>query len=213
MLEDQNNKETFWSQFATDFEKSNTYVVGEETQNEIFKWIGQLPDLKETLELGSGDGAYTQRLYPKTTKYHATDLSDQMLDQLQLRFNNQPDLSIEKINCLKTPYQNECFDTVVMANLYHIIPHPNMALMETYRILRPGGKLILISFTKYQMKFINKVGMIHRYMKTYKKQAPNARVLVPQEVHRDLNNANFEIEQSKLIGNDTHAICIIATKK
>lgn len=41
----------------------------------------------------------------------------------------------------KLPYTQESFDAVVISNALHIMPQPEKALEEIYRVLRQGGIL------------------------------------------------------------------------
>lgn len=198
----------FWSDFATDFEKNNEKVVGYKNQRMVIQWLQHQKNLGITLELGSGDGAYTNHLRHEATRYHATDLSNEMREQLKRRFTNDPKVVVEEANCFGTPYPDNTFDTVVMANLYHIIPSHTEALKEIYRILKPNGKLIIVSYTNYGMSFLSKMGLAYRYLKQYKKKAPYSRTLIPSIVEKELTAFQFNNSKLQLIGESTKALCV-----
>ena len=40
------------------------------------------------------------------------------------------------------PYADETFDAVLIANALHIMPRPEKALAEIYRVLKPGGSCL-----------------------------------------------------------------------
>ena len=44
------------------------------------------------------------------------------------------------------PYADETFDAVLIANALHIMPQPEKALAEIYRVLKPGGQLFAPTF-------------------------------------------------------------------
>ena len=44
------------------------------------------------------------------------------------------------------PYADETFDAVLIANALHIMPRPEKALAEIYRVLKPGGQLFAPTF-------------------------------------------------------------------
>ena len=42
----------------------------------------------------------------------------------------------------KLPYGPESFDAVVISNALHVMPHPEKALAEAWRVLKPGGMAV-----------------------------------------------------------------------
>ncbi len=56
------DKEVFWSRFANDFEKRNTYVIGEQDMHIVLNKVSKFSSLGNVLELGCGDGVYTSIL-------------------------------------------------------------------------------------------------------------------------------------------------------
>jgi SAM-dependent methyltransferase len=48
-------------------------------------------------------------------------------------------------NIEQIPFGNAWFDSVLLNEVMEHIPHPQLALAEIYRVLKPGGKLIVFS--------------------------------------------------------------------
>jgi ubiquinone/menaquinone biosynthesis C-methylase UbiE len=46
------------------------------------------------------------------------------------------------------PFESGSFDAVVNLISFHHYPHPEQALAEFRRVLRPGGRLVLIAFDR-----------------------------------------------------------------
>ena len=205
-------KEVYWSRFADNFEELSNYVIGQEDMSIVLGKIAELKDLKKTLELGCGCGIYTKVIAREATELLATDLSDEMVSASRNRLKKFANITVEKENCLQLSYRDSTFDTVFMANLLHIIPSPEKAIDESKRVLKPGGTIILLSYTTNGMKFFHKMGMIYRYLKTWGKPSPYARTLKLDQVINTLLSKGFEIEQSLSIGNKSKAIFIDAVK-
>lgn len=78
-----------------------------------------------------GAGAALSRFFIRTKNYVTTD------------YNNNEWLDIKNINAVNTPFSNNSFDFVIASNMLHHIYSPVDFLREMYRILKPGGRLII----------------------------------------------------------------------
>ena len=111
-----------------------------------------IPDLSsdmKVLEIACGTGQLSFPLAPFVRHYEATDFSPAMIHEanknvvpLGLHF------SVEDATSLS--FENESFDAVIIANALHIMPNPNKALSEIYRVLKKDGLLYAPTFLKGQ---------------------------------------------------------------
>ncbi|MCV6626248.1 MAG: class I SAM-dependent methyltransferase [Cellvibrionaceae bacterium] len=203
-------KETYWSKYASDFEQRSNYIIGSSQVAAIKAYMASLDGLQTTLELGCGTGTCTEVLMPAADHYTATDLSDEMIAASKERFGERPGLLIEKADCFDLHYPEHSFDTVVMCNLLHIIPTPELALIEARRVLKPGGRLIVISMTSEGLSLFGKLGMMYRYLKAFGKPSPHATTLTVQSASALLTGAGYQLQQAELIGDKVRAILIQA---
>lgn len=203
-------KEMFWSRFATDFEKCNNYVVGYNEIECLKKHLLENRNLGRTLELGCGDGVFTETVALNSDKVVATDWSEEMVDVARYRFKDDEVIEVKQEDCLNLSFENNSFDTVFMANLLHVIPTPEKALDECKRILKTDGHLIILSFTMYGMKFFYKLGMFYRYIRTYGKPPKGSSVLTPSNVKELFDKTGFEIKNIDLIGGKMKSVYAIA---
>ena len=206
-------KEQYWSKFADNFEERNNYVVGNKDMNIILEKVKQQKELRDTLEIGCGNGTYSKILIENSTKLTATDFSDEMVAATKNRLAKYPSIKVEKADCFDLPYSDSTFDTIFMANLLHIIPEPQKAIAECKRALKENGELIIVSFTSEGMTVLNKILMIYRYLKTYGKPSPFAQSLTVNMTQEILQKYDFKIEESTLIGSKMKAIFVKATSQ
>ena len=202
-------KEVYWSRFARDFEARNIYVVGSRDFAAVKEQVASEKDLGRVLELGCGNGTYSEILAREADHVTATDFSDEMLEIATARAEGSG-ITVEKQNCLDLSYQKPCFDTVVMINLLHIIPTPELALKEARRVLNENGRIVVLSFTTDGMAFWAKLTMFYRYLKTYGKPPETSRHLTMSSTRSLLSGAGFSVEQACLVGERSKAVWAVA---
>lgn len=206
-------KETYWSKFATDFEERNNYVIGKVDLQVMQDKLSEQKDLKNTLELGCGDGIFSKNIAKNASQLLATDFSYEMVNASKVRLKSIPNITVRRANCFDLPNLDSSFNTIFMANLLHIIPFPEKAIEEAKRVLRKDGRLIIMSYTTDSMKIPHIIGMTYRYLKTYGMPSPTAKQVSLTEACNILLKSGFSIIQSELIGSKMKAIFIIANKK
>ena len=105
---------------------------------------------KSVLDLGSGTGAaYEQLLNFETT---ALDPDKKMLELNA--FDNKVLGSAENL-----PFEDNSFDNVFCSFVWRNVSDTNNALNEVYRVLRPGGKFVLLDMTRPKNSFLR---MLHK---------------------------------------------------
>lgn len=204
-----NNK---WEKFAKNFEEANNYVVGISDIQIVKEKLTALPEVGDLLELGCGNGTYTECFIQSATKIIATDISEEMVSVTKKKFNDVKTVQVEKADCFKLQYSDASFDTVFMANLLHVIPNQDIALAECFRVLKKGGKLVIISFTLHGMSFLNKLLLKYRYAKTYGIKSSSNIILTKDNAKEMVASAGFQVNETEIIGVKVKAIYLTAMK-
>ena len=122
------------------------------------------------------------------------------------------DVEIQIEDCYKTSFEDGLFDAILLVNLLHIVKAPIAVLKECDRVLKDGGRVVIADFTGYGMGLFNKMGLGFRYLKKWGKPAPYSRNLTPDELARITRAAGFVVEESRLVGKDTTAVCLRGRK-
>ena len=118
---------------------------------------------QKVLELACGTGQFTIFLAEKSKQWIATDFSKKMIQETRKRINKR-NVFFDVQDATKLSYENDSFDVVLIANGLHIMPHPEEALQEIKRILKPDGILIAPTFVyeeginKFRLKVMEKIG-------------------------------------------------------
>jgi len=96
------------------------------------------------LEVGVGTGKNFS-FYPADARMTAIDFSSKMLDQAKLkRERKQLDVHLDLMDVERLYFADNSFDTVVASFVFCSVPRPRKGLKELYRVLKPGGQLILL---------------------------------------------------------------------
>ncbi len=96
------------------------------------------------LELGVGTGK-SFRYHPASREIVAVDLSERMLRRAQrrsTRLNRSVWLAVA--DAQELPFADASFDVVAATFLFCSVPDPVRGLTEARRVLRPGGRLLLL---------------------------------------------------------------------
>ena len=212
---EQKNKETYWSRYTSEFEERQSRVVGNEILYLMKKELLKENNLGDALELGCGTGLFTESLQKISTKAVATDFSDEMVAFAQQRKGDLKNVEFRKANALNLEFNDESFDTVVMANLIHVIGNAERVIQESKRVLKNGGQLIITSFAINEMNFFSRIVMGIRYIKTFGKPSDEAtkEKTTQKSIENLLLKNGFETSKSVILGLKSKAFYIKAIKK
>jgi SAM-dependent methyltransferase len=115
---------------------------GPDAREECFR---QLRDAapKEILEVGCGMGEFATRILQELTptpSLSAIDISPYMVELTKSKSKGAHALVADVTNL---PFEIESFDCVVANWVLHYLEEPRLAIDECYRVLKPGGRLIV----------------------------------------------------------------------
>ena len=97
-----------------------------------------------TLEVGVGTGLNVA-LYDPSIELTGIDLSPEMLEIARERIREtRPDVALHEADAQALPFPDASFDSVVCTFSLCNIPSPYVAVAEMKRVLRPGGRVVLV---------------------------------------------------------------------
>jgi ubiquinone/menaquinone biosynthesis C-methylase UbiE len=116
----------------------------------VRKALGEVPHVGRALEIGAGTGYFTLNLLQSGVVGEAvcTDISPGMLDALRANADRLG-LDVETVACdaEDLPFPDASFDLVFGHAVLHHLPGLDRAFSEFRRVLRPGGRLMVLDFS------------------------------------------------------------------
>jgi len=91
---------------------------------------------------GIGTGLDIPHL-PAGHVYTGLDITAAMLERAKARIGNL-DVNLVQGDSMSLPFADECFDHVVLHLILAIVPDAPACLRETARVLKPGGKVLIL---------------------------------------------------------------------
>ena len=114
---------------------------------ELKKFFGDTID-KSILDLGCGKGRFLKHFVKHCSSATGIDISDKLIDHAR---KNVPDADFVVGSATKLPFDNESFDLVYSIETFEHIPDIESAISEIHRVLKPGGKVVIIDKSLYSI--------------------------------------------------------------
>ncbi len=105
---------------------------------------------ERVLDVGCGTGAFLARLLHRHPDQQAAgvDVSEGMLAAARAKLTSHPHVRLAHAPAEALPFDDASFDVGVGASAFHYVPTPEAALAEAARVLRPGGRLVLLDWCR-----------------------------------------------------------------
>jgi ArsR family transcriptional regulator len=95
-------------------------------------------------DLGCGTGKLSELVAPHVRKVIAVDSSSDMLQAARRRLKDRGNVEVRHGNLEALPIDNTQVDLALMGLVLHHVPDPTKALSECARVLRKGGRVLVI---------------------------------------------------------------------
>jgi ArsR family transcriptional regulator len=105
-------------------------------------------------DLGAGEGAFSLLLAQRAKKVIAVDTSANMIEvaREQAHRNGVNNVEYRLGDMEEVPIESASVDLVFFSQSLHHALHPERALSEASRILRPGGRVIILDLLKHRFE-------------------------------------------------------------
>ena len=176
-----NDDEKVYDEIVEKSPTKHQYIYTEESLRRLKR---VLPKKGKILDIGCGTGHIAQKIYPK--KWYGVDISKKSLEVAENFYKQVKHGDITK----RIPYASNTFDYVFsIGTLHHVPGGVKKVIKETARVLKKGGRIIIIDHDKRNLH----IRMLHD---SFLRLVPckYERVLDPFEVINTLEENGFEVE-------------------
>lgn len=129
------------------------YVPGRSWQGLAETLLALLPPMV-IADLGAGEGTFSQLLARRAEKVIAVDNSDKMMEYgTELaRQHGVKNLEYRKGDLEALPIKDRSVDVAFFSQALHHAQHPPVAVAEAHRILKPGGRIVVLDLVKHNFE-------------------------------------------------------------
>ena len=106
------------------------------------------------VDFGTGTGRMLTLFAGRARRVEGIDLSHQMLTvaRSKLEAANASNASVRHGDATATPYADSSASLVIIHQVLHFLDDPSRALHEAARVLRPGGRVVIVDFAPHTLE-------------------------------------------------------------
>lgn len=117
--------------------------------------FNEIDDNGVLLDLGCGTGALLEHILPRKGKTLAVDYSEAMLQEARESLGSKTKDVDFRLGYLEhLPLGDHTVDIAVGFMVFHHVAEPLFALKDIYRVLRPGGKIVIGDLLTHDKEFM-----------------------------------------------------------
>src|SRR3954471_12713233 len=118
--------------------------------------------LGDVLDVGSGDGAAASALAPYCRSLTCIDVSERLIAAARERLGQRAHVRAQGPAAHELPFQDASFDSVLLFHTLTYAEHPARVLKECARVLRPGGRLVVLCLDEHRQSDVTaRYGELH----------------------------------------------------
>lgn len=140
--------EEFFATAAGEWDRIRTGLYGDQ----FYLWavLGLIDPAIVVGDLGCGTGQLTEVIAPYVKRVVAVDSSDDMLDAAKQRLTGAKNVQMRKGELENLPLDAAELDVAMLSLVLHYSPSPARALAEAGRVVRPGGRALVVDMLPHE---------------------------------------------------------------
>ncbi|MGF7161210.1 ubiquinone/menaquinone biosynthesis C-methylase UbiE/DNA-binding transcriptional ArsR family regulator [Rhodoligotrophos appendicifer] len=146
----------FFRSNAGNWDRIRSLHIAEDQVEEAVKRVVGSDPVDTLLDVGTGTGRILELLGPRVRQGIGLDMSREMLAVARARLDAAAlrHCQIRQGDIYHLPYASQSIDLVTIHQVLHFLDEPERAIAEATRVLRPGGRLLVVDFAPHEFEFL-----------------------------------------------------------
>ena len=157
---------TYVNAYADDWATIRSlYVAEADVEADMLDLLSREGPIERLLDIGTGTGRVLELMAPHSERSIGLDVSHDMLAvaRAHLAQARVASASVRHGDLHRPPFETASFDVAVMHHVLHLLGDPGVAVADARRLLRPGGRLLVVDFAPHDLEFLRD-GYGHRHL-------------------------------------------------
>jgi ubiquinone/menaquinone biosynthesis C-methylase UbiE len=148
--------QAYFSEHAAEWDRIRKLHVADEAVEEAIRAALAGKPFRSLLDLGTGTGRMLELFGKDIERGLGLDLSLDMLLLARDRLERArlKHCSVRQGDIYDLPLPNDSFDVVIVHQVLHFLDDGARAIKEAARVLRPGGRLLVVDFALHEQEFL-----------------------------------------------------------
>ena len=151
---------------------------------------------QQVLDIGSGPGLLVRDIAQTVDQSGGVvgvDMADNMIESATVLCADFPAVSFKQGDAMSLPFADNSFDAVVSTQVYEYVPNLDAALAEFHRVLRPGGRGVIVD-TDWAFPYWNAVDTAQRDVMIDAWKSHCAQESVPMRLSAAIKSAGLQLQ-------------------
>lgn len=146
----------YFDQNAAAWDRLRTLHAPDRAVEEAILRVLGRRSLQSMLDLGTGTGRLLELCAPLYRRGTGIDMSREMLAvaRANLERAGVTHAQVRQGDIYAPPVERDSFDLVTIHQVLHYLEEPGLAIREAARLLRPGGRLLVVDFAPHGLEFL-----------------------------------------------------------
>ncbi|NYT28945.1 metalloregulator ArsR/SmtB family transcription factor [Rhizobium sp. WYCCWR 11128] len=171
--------QAYFSRNAAEWDElRRLHAADEEVDAAVIRLLGSQP-IDSLLDLGTGTGRILELLSGLYRRATGVDASRDMLSVARANLDKSriTKATVRHADILNLPFEAQDFDLVTIHQVLHFFDQPEIAIAEAARMLRPGGRLVVIDLAPHTLEYLRdehahvRLGFSHQAMSDWLRKA------------------------------------------